>query len=131
MTPEQRFEAQVERTETCWLWQGSLSAGRYASFMVDGRQTRVHRWAYERENGPIPPGYEIDHICGITRCVRPDHLRAVTPSENVRAHWREQRGVCRNGHSMTDDNVVWRLRGTQRKCRTCERARRRRYRAKN
>lgn len=130
MTPQERYDAQTDKTGDCWLWTGSLSGGRYASFMVNGRNVKVHRWAYEQAYGPIPDGLQIDHICGVTRCVRPDHLRAVTPRENVLAHWREQRGVCRNGHPMTEDNVTVRPNGS-RCCLRCRRERKRRYMAKH
>jgi len=130
LTPQERYNAQTDKSGDCWLWMGRLSAGdRYASFMVEGRNVKVHRWVYEQEVGPIPDGMQIDHMCGVTGCVRPDHLRVVTPAENARAHWREQRGVCRNGHPMTDDNVTVRPNGS-RCCLTCRRERRRRYRSK-
>ena len=130
MTPEERFWPRVDKTETCWLWTGARSSYRYGNMMVDGRQIPVHRWAYEQFVGPIPEGHQIDHICGVTLCVRPDHLRPLTAAENVRAHWREQRGTCRNGHPMTEDNIVWRLGGRKRECRACSRDRRARYRAR-
>jgi len=129
LSPRERFDLQTDKSGDCWEWLGSVSSRRYPSFMVDGRSVKVHRWIYEQEIGPIPDGLQIDHMCGNTRCVNPAHLRAVTASENTRAHWREQRGVCRNGHPMTEDNIVWRRGGKVRKCRICDRERRRRYRA--
>lgn len=39
---------------------------------------------YEQEVGPIPTGHHIDHLCRMTRCIRPSHLEAVTPTENAR-----------------------------------------------
>jgi len=126
LTPEQRFWPRVDKTDTCWLWTGS--GGRYGQMMVDGVQMQVHRWAYEHFVGPIPEGKQIDHMCGVPKCVNPEHLRPLEAYENVRAHWREQRGTCRNGHDMTDpENVVWRLQGTRRTCRKCSQARMRRY----
>lgn len=87
---------------------------------VNGRMTRAHRWAYEHFVGPIPSGKQIDHICGVTRCVNPDHLRIATPSENTRAYWRELRTHCRAGHEYTADNVLWYANG-KRRCRECRR----------
>jgi hypothetical protein len=45
---------------------------------------------YERKIGPIPQGWEIDHLCGVPACVNPRHLEAVEPFENLRRYheWR-------------------------------------------
>ena len=129
--PEGRFFARVEQIpDGCWLWTGPMNVQRYASFMVNGRTVMAHRWAYEHWVGPIPDGKQIDHVCGVTRCVNPIHLRPLEPYENVRAYWRSQRGVCRNGHELTAENVVWREQGKRRRCRICERERARRWKAK-
>jgi hypothetical protein len=45
---------------------------------------------YERVYGPIPAGpdgklLEVDHLCGVTLCVRPDHLSLKTKRQNVQA----------------------------------------------
>jgi hypothetical protein len=88
----QRFFRLVLKTETCWLWQGALDKNGYGTFVVgsrtDGsrRHVKAHRWAYERFVGPIPLGFEPDHVCRVNNCVRPDphHLEVVTHRENVR-----------------------------------------------
>ena len=43
----------------------------------------AHRYAWERANGPIPEGMEIDHICHTPLCCNPDHLRLADRSENT------------------------------------------------
>jgi hypothetical protein len=131
-SPNERFEKQVDKESTdCWLWKGSLSAGRYASFMVNGRNVRVHRWVYERDVGPIPEGMQIDHMCGVTRCVNPAHLRPLTPGDNCRAYYHEQRATCANGHPRLPENLVWREGGKRQRCRICSREIQRRYRQKH
>jgi len=79
----ERFFAKVDKGGPggCWLWVGSNN-GRYPVFPKGGRY--AHRWSYEHHVGPIPEGYEIDHLCRVTLCVNPTHLEAVTPQENKR-----------------------------------------------
>ena len=73
----------------CWEWQGARRKSGYGSFAVkreDGRwtYTTAHRAAYQDQVGPIPTGWEVDHLCRNRGCVRPDHLEAVSVQENRR-----------------------------------------------
>ena len=84
-TPAERFEFYTVRSDgpdDCWMWRGgtlSEKRGREYGMFWDGtRVVLAHRFAYEHFVGPIPDGYEIDHTCETPRCVRPDHLEAVT-----------------------------------------------------
>lgn len=101
------------------MWQGATN-GRYPVFSLGGRGNMgyAHRYSYELNVGPIPDGYEIDHLCQTPLCVRPDHLEAVTPAENMR---RTRLLYCREGHPMFGGNL-W-TKGKSRKCRICSAAR--------
>jgi hypothetical protein len=85
-----RFWSKVDRSGDCWLWTGqkTRAVDGYGRFRFEGRQVMAYRWSYEQENGPVPEGLELDHLCRTRLCVRPDHLEAVTPSENVRRAFR-------------------------------------------
>jgi hypothetical protein len=88
-----RFHRKVERYKVedrgyetaCWIWQLALKENGYGSVGGPGqRMLYAHRVYYEEANGPIPDGLVIDHLCRQSACVNPDHLEAVTQSENVR-----------------------------------------------
>lgn len=116
----------------CWIWTASVIKGGYGQFRVNNppRMVVAHQWAWEETNGPVPEGLELDHLCRVPRCVRPDHCEAVTHQENVR---RGLGGVlkthCAQGHPYAGDNLVGRE-NAWRRCRACDAEKSRRYRAR-
>ena len=77
----------------CWLWNGALSSqGGYPGFCDDvGNFVYAHRLSYELANGRIPARHHVHHSCGQRRCVRPEHLQALTPDEHRALHAEEYR----------------------------------------
>lgn len=65
--------------DECWIWRGALHSAGYGTL----GDRYAHRIAYELKVGPIPQGYDIDHLCRVRPCVNPKHLEAVTHRENV------------------------------------------------
>lgn len=57
--------------------------GGYLYCWVDGKRKRHHIHVWEQANGPIPDGYEIDHINGQRDDNRLENLRLVTRKENM------------------------------------------------
>lgn len=73
-----------EDTSTgCWLWAGASNPEGYGRIWVEDRLGYTHRVAYEAFVGPIPDGYDIDHLCRNRGCCNPDHLEAVTRRTNL------------------------------------------------
>lgn len=118
------MELYTERGPGCWLWQGNIGSGGYGRVWYGrGRQFRAHRVAYELAYGPVPEGLVLDHLCRTRRCVRPDHLEAVSQRiNNLRgvglAAERARVTECVAGHALVGDNVYRPGRGT-RDCRAC------------
>lgn len=80
---EDLFWAKVKKTATCWFWLGSKNNG-YGRLNHGKKSYAAHRVSYELANGPVPDGLQIDHMCMIRSCVNPDHLRAISVSENLK-----------------------------------------------
>ncbi len=81
-TDEQRFFGHVEvEPSGCLRWAGVMRGG-YGRFWLGSRNVSAHRWAWEREYGPVPEGLEINHLCRNKWCVNADHLEAVTRQAN-------------------------------------------------
>lgn len=78
----ERFWDYVEKTHDCWIWKGPITSNGYGCISIKGKTTLAHRYSFEEIYGPIPDGLQIDHLCNITRCVKPNHLEAVTPKIN-------------------------------------------------
>lgn len=99
----ERFWSKVDRDAhaPCWVWVGRLTPDGYGRFDVSPRpghpgEVRAHRWAWESHHGrPIPAGLTLDHLCGRTACVRPDHLEPVTAAENLRRRHARTRSTNR------------------------------------
>lgn len=106
----------------CWEWTGARNDRGYGQIWWGGSIIYVHRFMYERHVGPIPLGYEVDHLCSNPPCARPDHLEAVTPAENARRMWergeRSRITHCKWGHEFTPENT-YRQRANGRGCRAC------------
>lgn len=108
----------------CWEWLNKRTAHGYG--VQKGKL--AHREAYEDVVGPIPEGFQVDHVCNMPSCINPAHLEAVSGSVNllrkrIRNRLNPWATHCMRGHVMDDMNTLWRANGSGRQCRTCQRER--------
>lgn len=115
----------------CIVWTGHVRDSGYATIQHEGRKQLVHRVAYKLVVGPIPDGYEVDHLCFVRHCVNPSHLEAVTPLVNTRRAERgnAQKTRCVHGHEFTPENTRVDPKTGRRMCRQCDSDRQAIYRA--
>lgn len=129
-----RFAEKIALTDTgCIEWIASHNGAGYGTLAINRRGGKVlaHRFSYEHHIGPIPAGLVIDHLCRNTLCVNPDHLEAVTETENILrgtapTATNAAKTHCDHGHSLSGAN----LRITPKGWRECLECRRRRSREK-
>lgn len=147
----ERFLEKVQVTDSCWIWQGSVTDSSEGYGHIRDEQSircRAHVVAYELFVGPIAPGLEIDHLCHNAdhecrggrlclhrRCVNPEHLEPVLPRTNrLRSLVNPlaklaRRTHCPKGHLFDETNTIRRTSdGHGRRCRICEREKERRHR---
>lgn len=116
----------------CHVWTGSKVDG-YGSFWIgEGRKTMgAHRWLYLTLVGPIPDGYEPDHLCRNRACVFLEHIEIVTGKENTLrgegpSAQNARKTHCDKGHELSGDNLYIFPDG-RRSCRACMRVARKHY----
>lgn len=82
-----RFFAKTKRDSAsgCLNWTGAVSSSGYGTVTVGSATRQSHRVAWSLVNGPIPTGFEPDHLCRNPRCVDAAHLELVTEAVNT---WR-------------------------------------------
>lgn len=121
-TPSQRFWVNVEITDTCWLWTAFCTKPGYGKFWDGTRKVLAHRWVYETCVEPIPAGITVDHLCFVTNCVNPDHLRLLTRPENCGNNRKSLQTHCLRGHEFDVANTYIKGNGTRR-CLACQKLR--------
>ena len=81
---ERYFWQRVHKTDTCWLWTGTISRGYgVIGLRILGNNRFAHRYSYELHYGTIPDDLIVMHICDTPQCVNISHLRLGTQHDNM------------------------------------------------
>ncbi len=121
-TPPDRFWANIEFTDTCWLWRGALNNFGYGRL----GSKYVHRMMYEFVYGSIPEP-TLDHLCRTRHCLAPEHLEPVSLRVNLMRGYspsaiHARKTHCVHGHEFNEPNTIARNGGRHRRCRECTNA---------
>lgn len=97
-----RFWSKVDLSnpDGCWPWAGAMKH-RYGEFWMGTGKVYAHRMAATLVFGELDPDDVVMHVCDNPACVRPDHLRIGTQTDNMRdcgdkGRWRNQHAIGPN-----------------------------------
>jgi hypothetical protein len=114
----ENFWAKVRKTDGCWEWTGGCHELGYGRCWYKLRVVPAHVASYLIAGKTIKDGEEIDHLCRNPKCVRPDHLEAVSHTINVqRGDAAKEKAYCKRGHPMEGRNIIHSE--GRRMCRSC------------
>ena len=77
----ERIKARVIEEGDCWIWQGCMNGTIPQTYLGNRRVGGVRVALWRELKGAVPRGKVVSNSCGDDRCVNPDHLILMTPSQ--------------------------------------------------
>lgn len=84
-SPEESFSNRTRREGDCLIWTGAKTTDGYGSISINRKPYLAHRYAWEQQNGEVPDGMQVHHLCYDRSCVEIEHLTLVTQAQNSSA----------------------------------------------
>jgi hypothetical protein len=130
------FWDKIQKTESCWIWDGSLANNGYGHIFLAHRTIGAHVFSYLIHKGEIIKGNVVMHSCDNKICVNPNHLSSGTQSENIKDCFLKNRAnrrrygsgkwlKCKKGHDVSSDKYLYiNPKNQRRECLKCKNDRR-------
>lgn len=88
-----RFWANVDKTDTCWIWKAAKNDNGYGLFaIVKGWTILVHRISFFSTFPNEDQRNDVLHSCDTPACVRPEHLFLGNQTANMHDMISKHRG---------------------------------------
>jgi hypothetical protein len=81
---QNKWDGSAQELARCYPPEDANGANGYIRISRNGKVVYLHRWIWEQIFGPIPDGWEIDHINGVRTDNRLENLRCVPQSVQMK-----------------------------------------------
>lgn len=93
----------------CYVCTSHKTSEGYPVASRGGKTVRLHRYVWEKYNGPIPDGACILHQCDNRKCINPHHLHLGSLTKNMNEAWERNRFKNRAHSPSGEDNSCSKL----------------------
>jgi len=97
-----RFFSKVNKTPTCWIWNGAIRGGQceYGNMRINNKRKLAHRLSWEIHYGHIPNNKFVLHKCDNPICVNPEHLFLGSWDDNNKDRMNKGRSATGKKHGF-------------------------------
>lgn len=112
LTLQERFEANVSKSDGCWEWTGYRDPNGYGRLNVGLKPVLAHRISWQLNRHKLKGSQFVLHKCDNPPCVRPDHLFIGSQADNLADKMRKKRhrygvsiGTAHGRCKLTEEQV--------------------------